>query len=92
MSISFTGVYETNINQNMPTNNACLKRDAVVGYWSQMAKNSDNIRTQLKDFYMGDYNIDSRKPLYVIFDVPNSEDDNFEQSMYMVGQEFDKLA
>ena len=92
MPINFTGRYEVNANQTMPTKGACLKRDAAIGFWAQKSKDGEKIHSQLKDFFMGDYKINPSKSLNIVFDIPNSEDKNFEEIMNIVGQKFNKLA
>ena len=92
MAINFTGRYEVNANQTMPTKDACLKRDASIGFWAQRSKDGEKIHSQLKDFYTGDYKTNPSKPLNIVFDIPDSEDKNFEETMNMVGQKFNKLA
>ena len=92
-STSFTGRYQLNANQAMPNQEACLKRDALMGFWSQKAKDGDKIHQQLTNFYTSDeYKADKNKALNITFEIPDSDDADFEQSMNIVGQKFDKIV
>lgn len=92
-STSFTGKYQLNANQAMPNQETCLKRDALMGFWAQSAKDSDKIHQQLKDFYLSDeYKADNNKALNITFEIPDSSDADFEKSMNIVGQKFDKIV
>ena len=87
-SQSFAGKYSLNANQAMPNQDACLKRDTLLGFWTQNAKNGDKVYKQLSDFYMNGYNKNPNAPLNIVLDIPDSEDKNFEASMKAVGQNF----
>ena len=92
-STSFTGKYQLNANQTMPDQETCLKRDALMGFWASKSKDGDKIHQQLKDFYVSDeYKKDNSKALDVTFEIPDSDDADFEKSMNIVGQKFNKVV
>ena len=91
-SLNFTGKYSMNANQTMPSQDACLKRDNLVGFWTTKAKDGEKVYKQLKDFYLNDYNKNPNAKLDIVLELPDAEDKNFEESMKKVGQNFSKLA
>lgn len=91
-SLNFTGRYTLNANQAMPNQEACLKRDSLVGFWTTKAKDGEKVYEQLKDFYQNDYNKNPNAKLDIVLELPNAEDKNFEESMKKVGQNFSKLV
>lgn len=91
-AVNFTGKYQVNANQQLPNQETCLKRDALMGFWSEKSKDGDKIQKDLKDFYTTTYNQDKTAPLNITFDIPDSEDKNFEDSMNLVGQKFNKVV
>ena len=91
--ISFAGKYQINANQNMPSQEACLKRDALVGFWTGKAKNGEEIQKQLKDFYTGnEYAKDPNKKLDIVLELDDADNAEFEKSMDVVGQKFSTVA
>ena len=91
-SPSFSGTYQLNANQEMPTKEACLKRDAMIGAWSTKAQNGDEVAKQLTDFYTNDYEKNKTAPCNINLVLTDTDDANFEDSMNQCGQKFTKLA
>ena len=91
-NLNFTGKYQVNANQEMSSQDNCLKRDALMGFWATKSKDGDKIQQQLKDFYTGPYNENKTAPLNITFEIADSEDKDFEESMKIVGQKFDKIV
>lgn len=90
---SFTGKYQLNANQEMPNQDACLKRDALIGFWSTQAKDGGAVADQLKNFYTSDaYKKDPNAKLDITLEIADDKDKEFEDSMNAVGQKFDKVA
>ena len=92
MNPSFAGKYQLNANQEMKDQDTCLKRDALMGFWSTKAKDGDKIAQQMKDFYTGDYEKDKGAKLDIVLEIPDDQDAYFEKSMQAVGQNFSKIA
>jgi hypothetical protein len=92
-AVNFTGKYQVNANQQLSNQETCLKRDALMGFWSAKSKDGEAIHKQLTDFYQGDvYKANKSAPLDITFNIPDSEDKNFEESMNLVGQKFNKIV
>lgn len=92
-NINFTGKYQVNANQDMKDQDTCLNRDALMGFWAGKSKDGEAIHKQLTDFYTGNvYKENKSAPLDITFDIPDSEDKNFEESMNLVGQKFNKVV
>ncbi len=91
-SLNFTGKYTLNANQSMPSQEACLKRDSLIGFWTTKAKDGDKVYEKLKNFFQTDYNKNPNAKLDIILEIPDAEDKNFEESMKKVGQNFSKLV
>lgn len=89
---NFTGKYSLNANQQMDTAEACLKRDALMGFWAVRAKNGEKVQNKLIDFYKGDYETNKTKELNIKFNLPDSMDKDFEESMNYIGQKFEKIG
>lgn len=89
---SFSGKYQLNANQEMPSQEDCLKRDYMLGVACGYALNGDSVSKELANFYNGKYNIDKFAPCNVVFDIPDNMDSTFEDHMNKLGQKFDKLA
>ena len=90
--VNFRGKYQIDANQNMPTQEACLKRDFAVGFWINQAKNGAELQTKFRDFIQGDYSNDVNKPCKLTFELDDKMNQDFEETMNIVGQKFDKLA
>jgi len=91
--VSFAGKYQLNANQNMPDKEACLKRDAVIGFWTAKAKNGEEVQKQLKDFYTSsEYEKDPNKNLDIVLELDDADSTEFEKSMDFVGQKFSVVA
>ena len=91
-NLYFAGKYQLNANQTMPNQDACLKRDFLLGVACGYAQNGDEISKKLADFYNGAYNADKYAPCNVVFEIPDKMNDTFEECMSKIGQKFDKLA
>lgn len=92
MNPSFAGKYQLNANQTMKDQETCLKRDALLGFWTTNAKDGEKVAKQMKDFYTGDYEKDKTAKLDIVLEIPNEQDADFEKSMQLVGQNFSKIA
>ncbi len=91
-NLNFAGKYQLNANQTMPSQEACLKRDYMLGVACGYAQNGDEISKKLANFYNGVYNIDKNAPFDVVFEIPDNMNATFEDCMSKVGQKFNKLA
>ena len=91
-SLNFNGKYQINANQNMENKEACLKRDYVVGFWANKANNGDEIQKKFKDFVVNEYDKNQEAPCNLTIDINDNYDKDFEESMNIVGQKFNKLA
>ena len=91
-NLNFSGKYKLNANQQMKTPEECLKRDFALGFWLGKSKDGEKIGKDLTDFYNGAYKQDKAQQINIILDIPDSEDKNFEESMSIVGQKFDKIG
>ena len=91
-AVNFTGKYTVNANQEMKDQETCLKRDALMGFWAANSKDGEKINQQLKDFYVGEYKTNPNAKLDITFDIPDNKDADFEKSMNLVGQKFDKVV
>ena len=90
--VNFRGKYQINANQTMPTKEACLKRDFAVGFWINNAENSNELQSKFKNFIESDYDENKTKPCILTFEFDNKYDHDFEETMNVVGQKFNKLA
>ena len=90
--VNFRGKYQVDANQKMPNSEACLKRDFAVGFWINQANNADKLQKEFKDFIEGEYNEDVTKPCNLTFEFDDKFDHDFEETMNIVGQKFNKLA
>ena len=91
-NLNFAGKYQLNANQAMPNQDACLKRDYMLGVACGYAYNGEEVSKKLADFYNGLYNKDKSAPCDVVFNIPKNQEVMFEESMSKVGQKFDKLV
>ena len=91
-STSFNGKYQIDANQKMQDKDACLKRDYTVGFWAQKANNSDAIQKQFKNFVLGEYEKNPEAPCNLTIDINDEYNKDFEESMKLVGQKFNKIA
>jgi len=89
---NFAGKYRINANQILENDSDCLRRDALIGFWTTKARNGENIHKRLIDFYKGDYEQNREKALNVTFDLPSKLDKDFEESMNSIGQSYNRLA
>ncbi|MCM1338056.1 MAG: hypothetical protein NC191_00105 [Muribaculaceae bacterium] len=88
----FSGKYKVNANQNMPSGEACIDRDLMLGMWLNQVNNYEQISTKFDKFFSGVYNENKTAPCNVIYDIPDSEDAHFEKCMNNCGQKFEKIA
>ncbi len=91
-NLNFAGKYQLNANQAMPNQDACLKRDYMLGVACGYAYNGEEVSKKLADFYNGLYNKDKSAPFNVVFNIPENQEAMFEESMSKVGQKFDKIG
>ncbi len=91
-NLNFAGKYRLNANQTMPDEEACLKRDYMLGTACSYAKNGQKAAKQLENFYKDMYKKNPSAPCNLELDFPDDMDAIFETSMSKVGQNFDKLA
>ncbi len=91
-NLNFAGKYRLDANQTMPNQDACLKRDYMLGVACGYAYNGDEVSKNLADFYKGAYNKDKYAPCNVVFNIPDDKNALFEESMSKIGQKFDKLS
>jgi hypothetical protein len=91
---NFTGQYYLNVNQDMPSKEACLKRDTFVGAWCVQAENREQVLAKMDSFFKkdGDYDKDNSKPCNIVLELPDKDDDNFEYCMEQIGQKFTRLG
>lgn len=90
-SISFKSKFQLDANQEMPTRSDCILRDGVIGFWVSRAKNVEELHQQLKHFYRAGKEI-KEKPYNIVFDIPDDCDLNFEESLKMCGQKYNKIV
>ncbi|MDR1169175.1 MAG: hypothetical protein LBK53_09870 [Heliobacteriaceae bacterium] len=79
---SFGSSYKVDMSQRFDTREKCLKRDFVVGYWAGYSINSDEVMAAMKK------NPDAT----VTLRLPEKYDADFEKTLRVVGQKFDKAA
>jgi hypothetical protein len=93
-SPQFTGKYTLDANQTMPSKRDCLVRDSFIGAMGSIAKNSQEIQAKLDAFYApeGAYSKNVFAPCNLTFDLKDSDNKFFEESMTKIGQNFDKIA
>jgi hypothetical protein len=94
LSPNFTSRYKLDANQEMPSQDACLTRDAFIGAWGAQAKNSKSVLQKLNAFYSqhGAYEQDKNTPCEITLNLKDTDDNNFEYCMEQIGQKFSKLA
>lgn len=90
--VSFKSKYQINANQELPSQEACLKRDFAVGFWINAAENGNKLQSEFKNFINGEYKNDVTKPCNLTFELDDKYDHDFEETMNLVGQKFNKLA
>ncbi len=90
---SFTGKYQLNANQQMSNLDECLKRDALIGFWSTQAKDGGSVADGLQEFYKSErYKNNPNVKLDITLELPDNRDAEFEQSMKSIGQKFNKVV
>ena len=89
---SFSGKYRVNVNQEMPNGEACLERDLMLGIWLNQVNNYEQISKKMDDFFHGEYENNKLAPCNVIYDIPDTENNHFEDCLNKCGQTFTRIA
>lgn len=90
--VNFRSKYQIDANQKMESSEACLKRDFAIGFWINNANNNSELQDKFKKFIDSDYKNDNKTPCKLTLELDDKYNNDFEVTMNMVGQKFNKLA
>ena len=91
-SMPFTSKYSLDLNQDMGSPGATLRRDYLLGVYTKDAINGQKVVEQAKNFLNGEYKTNETAPCQVELDLPNYLDCSFERTMNEIGVKFEKMA
>ena len=91
-SMPFTSKYSLDLNQDMGSPGATLRRDYLLGVYTKDAINGQEVVKQAENFLNGEYKTNKTAPCQVELDLPNYLDCSFERTMNEIGVNFEKMA